>query len=214
MCSLVSAVCEGTETFERVTGVLLHSATQIPLYSSQGAVTTQCTSRCRASTACPSFLVDYDRGACFRLDLTSEGRTHLLVPARGHTAYFEKVCLQAPACGKAWVFERVLGRELAGLDDLVLEEITSRRTCEEYCLLNHQLPCRSAEFVASQRLCRLSSSSRRTAPNALRPALDTEYLENQCVPHVSSTGCDWEKRPERQMTYRDLEVSATSRERV
>ena len=50
--------------------------------------------RCRVSAACPAFLVDYDRGACFRLDLTSEGRTQLLVPARGHTAYFEKVCLQ------------------------------------------------------------------------------------------------------------------------
>ena len=50
--------------------------------------------RCRSSAACPAFVVDYDRGACFRLDLTSKGRTHLLTPARGHTAYFEKVCLQ------------------------------------------------------------------------------------------------------------------------
>ena len=80
------------------------------------------------------------------------------------------------------MFERVLGQELAGLDDLVLEGIASRRACEEYCLLNHQLPCRSAEYVAGRRLCRLSASSRRTAPASLRPAPDTDYLENQCVP--------------------------------
>ncbi|XP_037068708.1 uncharacterized protein LOC119090015 [Pollicipes pollicipes] len=134
-----------------------------------------------SSATCPAYIINYDRSACYRLDLTSEGRTQLLVPVTGHFAYFEKICLQAPACGKAWVFERWPGRELAGLDDLVLRGITSRRQCEDYCLLNHQLPCRSAEYVAGSGLCPTDEAS-----------------------------CDWDEQLDREMAYSDLQLVTSS----
>ena len=44
---------------------------------------------------------------CRELIKTTEKRTN----------YFEKVCLQAPACEKAWIFERAMGYEMEGYDD-------------------------------------------------------------------------------------------------
>ena len=44
-----------------------------PLYSS--------IPRCRASQDCPSFLLDYDRSACFRLDINTEDSRELIVPS-------------------------------------------------------------------------------------------------------------------------------------
>ena len=35
------------------------------------------------------------------------------------TAYFEKVCLRAPACEKAWIYERVAGWLLQGEQEKV-----------------------------------------------------------------------------------------------
>ena len=70
------------------------------------------------------------------------------------TAYFERVCLRAPACEvtaadvypphplstmspvqRAWVFERAVGYLVEGHDDRVIAGVASRRECEELCLL-------------------------------------------------------------------------------
>lgn len=37
-----------------------------------------------------------------------------------------KTILSVPACGKAWIFERVPGFELAGYDEKVEKGVTSR----------------------------------------------------------------------------------------
>ena len=41
----------------------------------------------------------------------------LIEPSTRRTNYFEKVCLQAPACEKAWIYERIPGYEIEGFDD-------------------------------------------------------------------------------------------------
>ena len=37
--------------------------------------------RCRASQDCPSFLLDYDKSACFRLDINTEDSRDIIVPS-------------------------------------------------------------------------------------------------------------------------------------
>ncbi|CAG0906160.1 unnamed protein product, partial [Darwinula stevensoni] len=87
--------CDGTETFEKVSNMILEAATPIPLYSSTGnTVTAECNNRCRSSNNCPAFLVNYDQEACFKLDMNSEGQRDELKPAPARVNYFEKVCLQ------------------------------------------------------------------------------------------------------------------------
>ena len=80
-------------------------------------------SRCRASQDCPSFLLDYDKSACFRLDTNTEDRRDLITPALSHSAYFEKICLRSPACEKAWIFERSVGFLLQDYDVKILEKV-------------------------------------------------------------------------------------------
>jgi hypothetical protein len=47
----------------------------------------------------------------------------LIQPGPGRTNYYEKVCLQAPACEKAWIYERVIGYVLAGYDDRIVGQV-------------------------------------------------------------------------------------------
>ncbi len=87
---------------------------------------------------------------------------------RRKVSYFKKICLQAPACEKAWIFERVPGYELAGYDNRVTANVPSRLRCQEICLEADDLPCRSAEYVYATRTCRLSTETRRSQPAAYR----------------------------------------------
>ena len=48
----------------------------------------------------------------------------LIQPGTGRTNYYEKVCLQAPACEKAWIYERVIGYVLAGYDHRVVGQVS------------------------------------------------------------------------------------------
>ena len=48
----------------------------------------------------------------------------LIQPGTGRTNYYEKVCLQAPACEKAWIYERVIGYVLAGYDNRVVGQVS------------------------------------------------------------------------------------------
>jgi hypothetical protein len=53
-----------------------------------------------------------------------ESIRELIQPGTGRTNYFEKVCLQAPACEKAWIYERVIGYVLAGYDNRVVGQVS------------------------------------------------------------------------------------------
>ena len=74
----------------------------------------------------------------------------------------------APACEKAWIFERVPGYELAGYDHRITANVVGRVDCEELCLKTEDLPCRSAEYVYKTGTCRMSKETRRTQPASYR----------------------------------------------
>jgi hypothetical protein len=135
--------------------------------------------RCRASSVCRGFVVDYDRSRCLEVteetlddELQRDDYNELdgdeLLTSTGKVSYFRKTCLQAEACEKAWLFERVSGYELAGFDSEVASGVISREACQELCLLAVNLPCRSAEYLRNSSICRLSTETRRTQPAAYR----------------------------------------------
>lgn len=115
-------------------------------------------------------MIDYDSNACFTVESNSdeEQARQELVPAKGKVSFFRKVCLRAPACEKAWLFERVPSYELAGYDAEVAAPVASRAACQELCLESSSLPCRSAEYLYNASVCRMSTETRRSQPSAYR----------------------------------------------
>ena len=83
---------------------------------------------------------------------------------------------QAPACEKAWIFERVPGYELAGYDHRITANVVGRVDCQELCLKTEDLPCRSAEYVYKTRTCRMSKETRRTQPASYRYVSEMKLL--------------------------------------
>lgn len=170
------------------------------------AITNNCRHSCDlAYLNCPAFTIDYKNNRCQRLDRNSQGRHHELVAQDGF-AYFEKICLRVPAImsmcqDKYWIFERVIGYELAPrFYEKSLKFVQSRRDCEEYCLEEKQFQCRSALYNDENSECKLSKIDRRLAAqdggyyknfNAR-----ISYLENQCVRDHSldkELQCSYEK---------------------
>jgi hypothetical protein len=176
-------------------------------------VTAECNNRCRASLDCPAFLIDYGLEACFRLDSTSEDGRELLVPSGEKTNYFEKVCLNAPACERAWIYERALGYMLEGHDDRVIGEVTSRTACEELCLLETAFPCASAEYFQTDQECRLSRESRRSQPSSYRATTqDVDYLENQCAREKRPGNCEYDEYSGQDLGFADIQMTTRSQE--
>jgi len=209
---LAQLTCDGTETFEKISGVNISSARLTPLYSEAGGtVTAQCNNRCRASQDCPSFLLDYDKSACFRLDINTEDSRDIIVPTDTRSAYYEKICLRSPACEKAWIFERAVGYLLQGYDDRIIQGVVGRIDCQELCLIETEFPCASADYDYSTRECKLSRESRRTQPGAYRATTgDIDYIENQCVVEEVDTGCKYEVYEGQDIGYADIKVQAGS----
>ncbi|KAG0710071.1 hypothetical protein GWK47_023557 [Chionoecetes opilio] len=172
--------CRGTETFEKVSRATLEGVQEAPpLYTYSGGTVT-----CRESRTCSGFVLDYKREACFSQSpvYPPAGPKAHPRPADYPVNYFQKICLSGPACGKAWLFERVVGFEIEGYDDLVLNDVVSRLKCAELCLGERNLSCRSAEYHESDRVCRLSRQDRRTQPLSFRPSSPSvHYMENQCA---------------------------------
>ncbi|XP_023343636.1 uncharacterized protein LOC111713076 isoform X2 [Eurytemora carolleeae] len=206
--------CAGTESFDKVTGVELPSASRTPLYSAVGnTVTAECNNRCRASEDCPAFLIDYEEEACYRLDTNTDDNRELIEPTEKRTNYFEKVCLQAPACEKAWIFERAMGYELDGYDDRVVNQVGTRQQCQELCLLETEFQCHSAEYVFKTLECRLSRESRRSQPAAYRATPDDmAYMENQCARERRLGNCEYDEYKNQDIGFADIQTSARNPE--
>jgi len=85
-------------------------------------------------------------------------------------------------CSRAWSFERVQGYELDTLAKR-RRRVASRQACEELCLGEREFTCRSANFNNVTGDCRLSDMDRHTmaGTGAFKSALNTDYLENNCV---------------------------------
>lgn len=158
-------------------------------------ITAECNNRCRRSAKCRAFLVDYARHTCYALEqpgagLHSSGLSRApapiqLLPTQERTAYFEKVCFAMPMneCERAWVFERVLGYHLHAHDDKIIEDVSSRLKCQEYCLQEQQFKCRSGEYDSLTGQCRLSMYDRHSKSSQFRATThNVDYFENQCAP--------------------------------
>jgi hypothetical protein len=155
------------------------------------AITEHCRHSCDLGYLnCPAFTVDYKNNRCQRLDRNSQGRHNDLV-ARDGFAYYEKICLRVPEImsmcqDKYWIFERVIGYELAPrLYDKSLKFVQSRRDCEEYCLEEKQFQCRSALYNDETFDCKLSRYDRRLALQEggyyRNFNVRMSYLENNCI---------------------------------
>ena len=169
------------------------------------AITEHCRHSCDLGYLnCPAFTIDYRNNRCQRLDRNSQGRHHELV-ARDGFAYYEKICLRVPEImsmcqDKYWIFERVIGYELAPrLYEKSLKFVQSRRDCEEYCLEERQFQCRSALYNDETSDCKLSRLDRRLAilEGAYYRNFNSRisYLENNCIrDHDSSRQqCSYEQ---------------------
>lgn len=157
-------------------------------------ITAECNNRCRRSAKCRAFLVNYERQTCYAIEHYSSSSSSSilqraptqisLVPTNERTSYFEKVCLSLPAveCERAWVYERVIGYQIQGQDDRIIEEVPTRLRCQELCLNERDFRCRSGEYDHIQMQCRLSMTDRHQKPSLFRPAsASVDYFENQCV---------------------------------
>ncbi|KAK8765498.1 hypothetical protein V5799_031894 [Amblyomma americanum] len=201
---------EDTVTFEKTVAMKPGSRRLSPMFApredfrSRGAVTLDCLRRCQASPRCLGVVVNYEHNACFAATAMDDedvanalgsADQSPLVPASDRSNYFAKMCVHGPACDKDWVMERVPDKELRGFDDRVVSGVPTCQRCQELCLHEASFPCRSGEFDARARECRLSSQDRRSQPGAFGPAQGphVHYFENLCLP-ASSAGlsCDFE----------------------
>lgn len=121
----------------------------------------------------------------------------------------------ATACEKAWIYERVPGFELAGYDDRIEKAVLTRKKCQELCLQDTKLPCRSAEYDYTTFTCRLSRETRRSQPAAYRATTeDVDYLENQCADARSFGVCDYQEYPGQDLGFGDLQITTKDKETV
>ncbi|XP_069974674.1 uncharacterized protein [Penaeus vannamei] len=211
---MVSGQCSGTETFEKVTRTTVRGITGIPLFSNAGnTVTSDCLSRCRQSRSCSGFLLNYDRESCFRLDRVAYSSGAALQPTLEPINFFEKICITASPCGKDWMLERVVGFEIEGYDDIVLNNVPDRLKCAELCIREKGLQCRSAEYHTRDNVCRLSRQDRRTQPLSFRPASPhVMYIENQCAPATQQQQCEFEEFPAQDLGHGDKQIAVRSKE--
>ncbi|XP_023726058.1 uncharacterized protein LOC111874636 isoform X2 [Cryptotermes secundus] len=214
--------CNGTDTFVKVSGYSPGREYLLPLYASQGhAITRECYRRCKNSTDCAGFLVDYASYTCYRVS-SSYGTTTTTTtassvygyhygPTMGETNYFERICLpRVPSkCNsRGWIFERASNYEVVGFD-IVTYITDTREQCMMQCLREARFVCRSAEFMYAAKRCVLSNQDRRTRSDSYRATpWGVEYLENQCIDlSPSSQTCSFEEHPNRTISYRDLEFT-------
>jgi len=117
-------------------------------------------------------------------------------------------------CEKAWIYDRVPGYELVGYDQRVLNNVLTRMECQELCLEDTILPCRSCEYDYSNKTCRLSQETRRTQPSAYRATTaDVDYLENQCAENpIGQANCDYQEYENQDIGFPDLQITVANKD--
>ncbi|XP_022243343.1 uncharacterized protein LOC106460834 [Limulus polyphemus] len=148
----------------------------------------ECQNACqRLGDRCRAFVIQYgEYQRCFWLDNAAVDNSDALTSTPGMT-YFEKICLRGRPCSKLWAFERVPGFELQEPPEREIPDVATRKDCEDYCLNERQFLCRSATYFYGNRICRMSSETRRTRPKSFQRATGVaDYLENQCTPEPAT----------------------------
>lgn len=111
--------------------------------------------------------------------------------------HYNEVCLASSKIGtecgnRLYVFERIPGFRMdvgtgtgAGGEKEV--PVASLSECEDLCLNQTDLPCRSASYDALSNKCLLSRETRHTNPYAFKSAdPGHEYVENMCLKRESN----------------------------
>lgn len=101
--------------------------------------------------------------------------------------HFEEICLSSKQiqldCPNRWyVFDRIPGFKLItnGQTDKSFD-VTNRTECQDLCLNNTNLPCRSVTYFKDTHKCILSTSTRYINPIAFKSDSSAEYMENMCL---------------------------------
>ncbi|CAG7728314.1 unnamed protein product [Allacma fusca] len=198
--------CRYTVTYEKVMGHTYNGARKeaIPTRTDVG-ITAECLKECdHLRDRCLAVSIEPLRSngqRCYSLDRSSEADSSLLHPSQD-LIHFEKICLKERHCGKMWTFTRVPEHELAGPGDLEIRNIYTRRQCQDECLRGPRGPCRSITYYARERLCKLSSETRRTRPESFRKSgPDIDYMENECAP--APPHCEYTDSPGRYLPVAD-----------
>lgn len=83
-------------------------------------------------------------------------------------------------CHRTYAFDRTANHRLTKVD-IVLNS-TSRLDCEEKCLEQINLPCRSISYDATTMKCGLSKETRQSRSDYYKKDANFEYIENLCLP--------------------------------
>ncbi|KAH8035802.1 hypothetical protein HPB51_008629 [Rhipicephalus microplus] len=185
-------------TYEKTIGHDMRYAPRerIPTRSAVGVVRDAYTECQRLGDRCRAFVIEYGNFQSASWLSTAAEDNRQLLSANPVMAYFEKICLQEPTCGKMWSFERTVGHTLGGDADREVPGVLRRAQCEDLCLRERTFVCRSATYQQSRLLCRLHAENRRTRPALYaRTAEDVDYLENTCAPEPST--CQYREHVDR-----------------
>lgn len=151
-----------------------------------------CEAACdRLGVTCQAASVDFARETCVKLDRNSQGRSLDLKMVVGRT-FVEKVCLRIRNASKCMIgdgkvaFMRIPGFEMpASLYTKVLEHTQSRQECQQKCVDEKTLTCKSAVYDEGTAVCRLSPhtlfSLTPSQPMLSSRSYKSSHMENMCT---------------------------------
>ncbi|XP_068082053.1 uncharacterized protein [Anabrus simplex] len=207
--TLVPYPCRYTLTYEKIAGATYASSHREPIRTRDDiGISGECLIKCaQLRQRCLAVSVENVRGGrqrCYALDRSADAENSPLQSAPD-LAYFQKICLRETPCSKAWAFTRVPSYELVSPNAVEVRNVFNRRQCQDECLRETRLVCRSATYFARERLCKLSPETRRTQPQLFRRANgDVDYMENECAAQPPS--CEYSDFPGRFLPYTDRYV--------
>ncbi|KAH8035798.1 hypothetical protein HPB51_008625 [Rhipicephalus microplus] len=130
--------------------------------------------------------VEFEESVCYLYyDRASPDGGETLV-RQNNAWHYNEVCLSSSkviteCSSRLYVFDRSPGYRMDGVGDK--EMYSSNRTeCEDKCLSEASLVCRSATYDRAAQLCRLSPETRYMNPKGFKPDSNAEYMENLCLP--------------------------------
>nr|CAD7262146.1 unnamed protein product [Timema shepardi] len=205
--------CRHTLTYEKIAGANYPVAHREPIRTRADiGISGECLVQCALMRQrCLAVSVEVERGGrqrCFSLERSADSDVGPLQPAP-ELAYFQKICLQGRPCAKVWAFTRVPNYEMDVPNMIEVRNMYSRRHCQDECLGESRIVCRSATYYGRERICKLSPETRRTQPQHFRRAATAEvdYMENECAPQLPS--CEYTDLPGRFLPYTDRFVPQT-----
>lgn len=100
--------------------------------------------------------------------------------------HFSPQCIKNRLIGdrhRTYAFDRTAKHKFINVD--IELNSTGRLDCEERCLEQVNLPCRSISFDTATMKCGLSKETRQSRPDYYKADPNFEYIENLCLPSKS-----------------------------